>query len=334
MNIKMSIIVPIYNARKTLVRCLDSILAQSFTEYEIILVEDGSTDESGDICEQYARREPRIRFFRQPHMGVSESRNNGLRRARGAYLLFIDSDDWMEPDMCAVLAEALAAGESQMAVCNYNEIYENRCIPGKRRSSGLVTQEGYMEMLLEAPKDFYFGVVWNKLYLREMIQENQLAFPSQLSHGEDFTFNMRYLACVSRISICNQCLYHYSKEGSSSLDRVKKSSPVRVDNRTAMFQEYRRFFRKKQCYEAYKRKIDSYMLEFAASEYFQVLFREKEMKFITRCRCLGYIQSQCLGRFGISPLGAYGLVMKQLVYRAVDRQKKGGNTDGEESSYL
>ena len=121
----ISIIVPVYNVEKYLSRCLDSILVQTYRDFELILVDDGSTDRSGAICDEYASRDERIKLIRQSNQGLSVARNVGLDAARGDYIGFVDSDDYIHPETYQILLDALLKYDADLSVCGFNYVCEN-----------------------------------------------------------------------------------------------------------------------------------------------------------------------------------------------------------------
>ena len=125
----VSIIVPVYNAETTLRHCVDSILSQEFTDFELLLVDDGSQDSSGSICEEYAGRDARVRVIHQENSGVSAARNNALDRARGEYLQFLDSDDWITPDATRLLVRTAREHQCDLVIADFYRVIGARVSP-------------------------------------------------------------------------------------------------------------------------------------------------------------------------------------------------------------
>lgn len=142
MNPIVSIIIPVYNAEGTLPRCVDSILNQTFTDFELLLVDDGSADASGAICDCYAAKDSRVRVFHQANSGVSASRNLALDQARGDYLQFLDSDDWITPDATSCLVRAMEGGPCDMVVSDFYRVVGERVSQkGDIEEDGIMTRE-------------------------------------------------------------------------------------------------------------------------------------------------------------------------------------------------
>ena len=171
----VSIIVPVYNAEQYLRRCVDSILNQEYTDFEVFLVNDGSTDSSGDICEEYGNKDTRVIVIQKENTGVSDSRNLALDRARGKYLQFLDSDDWITPDATRLFVRAAEEYGCDMVISDFYRVVGERLSPkGDIEEEGVLTQEEFAAHMMENPADFYYGVLWNKLYRRDLVEEHSL----------------------------------------------------------------------------------------------------------------------------------------------------------------
>lgn len=195
----ISIIVPVYNAEKYLHRCIDSILAQSYTDFELLLIDDGSPDNSGAICDEYASKDTRIRVFHKKNGGVSSARNVGLDNAKGDWVTFIDSDDWIETDYLMKMAVFL---DVDMVVCSVN--LTNGCL--LVMEDIVCTPVTFLENYIDSPM---VRAPWGALLNRNLINENKIRFDSQIRYGEDLIFNMQYLLCVSTIKLLSFIGYNY-----------------------------------------------------------------------------------------------------------------------------
>ena len=169
MNPAVSIIVPVYNAETALHRCIESILHQSCADFELLLVDDGSKDDSGAICDEYAAKDSRIRVFHKENGGVSAARNLALDVARGKYLQFLDSDDWVVPDATLLLLRAAEEHGADLVISDfYRVVGERVSVKGDIEEDRGLSREEYAEHMMANPADFYYGVLWNKLYRREI----------------------------------------------------------------------------------------------------------------------------------------------------------------------
>ncbi len=210
MKEKISIIVPVYNARATLNRCVDSLRGQTHENIEILLVNDGSKDDSLAICQSLAREDERIRVIDKPNGGVSSARNAGLEEATGEIVMFCDSDDWVEPDWCGCMYDHFVPGS--LTVCEI----QRSDVPREDHPNPMeiVDRKHYLHhrMLMCSPI--------NKLFSRRVIRENNLRFPPDLSLGEDFVFCLQYLCAISGdVRFVYRELYHYDTSNENSLSK-------------------------------------------------------------------------------------------------------------------
>lgn len=218
----ISVIVPVYNVEGVLHYCIDSILAQSFSEFELILVDDGSSDGSGILCDEYAARDKRITVIHKENGGVSSARNTGIKASSGDYICFIDSDDYIAKNY---LEELINTQDSfpdfDNIWCGFKTVSDYN---GSGSRAYLASEnEKFSEFnkteIMTLHEKWLSQMPWNKLYKSLIIKENQIEFPENLSLGEDLLFNLRYLDCTSgRIAIINRPLNNYVCNGNESLD--------------------------------------------------------------------------------------------------------------------
>lgn len=206
----ISVIVPIYNSEKYLKKCIDSIKNQTYKDLEIILVNDGSTDNSPKICDEYANIDKRIKVIHQENGGQATARNAGLDASKGEYIAFVDSDDYIEKDMYEVMLSMIEVSHSDIAICGHKEVFEDESI-----SSVEIFEKEMLDT--EALWQEIFGnlnnAVWNKLFKKELIGE--LRFPVGMIHGEDLIFNLDYLKnCKSGVINRSQKYYYVQRSGS------------------------------------------------------------------------------------------------------------------------
>ena len=230
--INVSIIVPVYNAEKYLRTCIESIINQSLKEIEIILINDGSTDNSLNICKEYANKDNRIKLINKANEGVSIARNIGMEKAIGKYLTFIDADDYIDADMIRCMNERIINDMSELCICNYirednNEKNIVRCgIDKKILNYSEILNEFLIPMIGRDCNDnkevlSNFRAPWGKLYCTDIIKKYNLKFDKELVIGEDFIFILEYLKYVNKISLENQAFYHYMINESSATRKYK-----------------------------------------------------------------------------------------------------------------
>lgn len=202
---KISVIVPVYNAEKFLHRCIDSILAQTFSDIEILLINDGSTDSSGKICDEYALIDARVRVFHKENGGVSSARNVGIKNMIGEYSIHVDSDDWIEPDMYEEMHAKAIEENADMVICDFF-IESNQ---SKRISSQCpmaLNSKVISENLLEGK---IHGSLCNKLIRTKIIHDNEIYFKEDIIIKEDLLFNLEFLQKVRLIYYLSKAYYHY-----------------------------------------------------------------------------------------------------------------------------
>lgn len=221
----ISIIIPVYNVEKTLRQCLDSVLGQSYKNFEVIIVDDGSPDGSPAICDEYAEKDSRIKVIHKENGGVSSARNVGLQYAKGDWVTFVDSDDWLEPNYCEVISKTDAD------LTFFGEIWH--CQDGKIRifSSGEYYVKGSVRSIYEklfylrknADNHEYFGFTWNKVFRLSIIEQNRLRFEEKLSLREDEVFTQEYCRHINSLRVIEMALYNY-RSTNLGLSFSKKTS--------------------------------------------------------------------------------------------------------------
>ena len=203
----VTVIVPVYNAAATLERCVESILAQSFRDFELLLVNDGSTDASGRICGEYERKDPRVRVLLQPNRGVSAARNLGLDNASGKFVAFCDSDDSVKDFWLSSMMSV--SGKAGLVVCGYNI---HRTEPEGWASHTLGHTEIFTDddVLLETLlRGRLLQFVWNKLFNMSVIRESSLRFEESFTIFEDEYFVLGYIRHISKVICIPDCGYCY-----------------------------------------------------------------------------------------------------------------------------
>lgn len=201
----VSVIVSVYKAEKYIHSCLKSLLKQTLTDFEILLVDDGSPDNSGEICDEYARQDCRIKSYHKTNEGVSATRQFGLDRASGEYVIHVDPDDWIEPTMLEEMYVKAAEQNSDMVVCDYWIEEKGKSYYIKQRPSELTCSV----MLLELLRMQLHGSCCNKLVKRKLFKKYQIRFPEDLSYCEDLYVNVSLLMNDIKIAYLPKAYYHY-----------------------------------------------------------------------------------------------------------------------------
>ena len=208
----ITVIVPVYNTEKYLYRCIDSILAQTFTNFELLLIDDGSNDASGQICDEYTTKDNRVRVFHKKNGGVSSARNLGLDNAIGKYIMFVDSDDYMMPGMLEVMLSALESKKADLVVCGTMETGGGYWRPVADVDYSINQLNDHFVTLLHTE---LLSPPWNKILKKKII--GNIRFSEDISFGEDLLFNIQYLKKCETISFIKEAPFYHEKENENSL---------------------------------------------------------------------------------------------------------------------
>ena len=243
---KVSVIVPVYNGEKCVKRCADSILNQDYPELELILVDDGSRDRSWEIMQALAAADHRVKAIHQENGGVSSARNRALAEASGTYVQFADVDDWLPMDATKLLVREMEAQAAELAVGDFYRVVDgNVSEKGSIESGGTLTLQ---------PADLYYGVLWNKLYRRDIIEHYGIRMDENISYSEDMIFNLEYLLHVRNIAILKAPVYYYQYTRGSLVDQsLNLSSTIKM--KKSVIGYYNEFFRKTFDAPAYQERL-------------------------------------------------------------------------------
>ncbi len=210
----VSVIVPVYNAAQFLDECIESILNQTHSDIELLLVDDGSEDNSSEICLNYQESDSRVKYINQGHNGVSTARNIGLEHSKGKYICFIDSDDYIETDYIEVLYNKIEKEQTGIVYCNYKLMHGDKELKKKARlSNGNYTFDQVADILIDdgTITGILFGSVCFAIYNSEIIKKNNLGFVPGLKRNEDGLFNLCYLQKAGSFSVIDYDGYLYRK---------------------------------------------------------------------------------------------------------------------------
>jgi len=212
----ISIITPVYNAEVYLEKCVSSIISQTYRELEIILINDGSVDCSGEICNRYASLDKRVVVIHQENAGMSAARNRGLEIAKGEYIGFVDSDDFIDPDMFQVLYDKAVETESDIVECNFHHTYRTG------EDTEIVEKYYDKERLICLGR----GIPWNKIYRHDLIQKTGARFPVGLYYAEDMEFYTKLIPFVDIYSYVDIAPYHYVQRAMSATNRSERTKHI------------------------------------------------------------------------------------------------------------
>lgn len=220
----VSVIIPVYNAELNLNKCIDSVLNQTYRDFEVLLINDGSKDGSGAICDQYAAIDSRVRVVHQANRGVSATRNVGIHEARGAYISFVDSDDYIAPNMLEDMVSFAEHNNSDIVMCEYYTDKNGVITPVKLKyqETYATKQEVKDGLLYRYYTDDHAGLysLWNKIIRREVVTRNEIVFDTTLKRGEDAWFVFQCLKHCSRVDFIAKPFYYYYQNESSIMHTV------------------------------------------------------------------------------------------------------------------
>ncbi len=259
-----SIIVPVYNTAKYLYNCIESILEQSFCDYELILVDDGSNDGSGEICDRYAEKKACIRVIHKENGGPASARNAGINEANGEWVLFVDSDDYLAKDALKVLANEVKRNPADVYTYNYLKVDDKEKILSKEadyienRYEQFVTESQNVDYIYDKVLKYKVGwEVWRQLFNRDIIEKIGLRFSDNAkSFAEDLLFSIQYYTSIKRVYyICN-FLYNYRQTDSSLMHTMKEEQVL--PKLFCLGEEFYRFCKKNKKKEHLKRFYNIY----------------------------------------------------------------------------
>lgn len=298
---KISIIIPVYNVKEIFFKkCIESLINQTVSNIEIILINDGSTNNSPQLCDQYAKKDSRIKVFHQQNQGVSVARNKGIDEATGEWITFVDPDDWVEIDMCEKLIGNLKDKNCDILIFSCFEVYENKInkILWNNKKIYNFTQNEH-EMLqnniLNYNENFmpsYFGAVWGNLYRRKFINDNKIRFIPGLTKAQDTVFNLYALEYAKKIKYLNEAMYYYRHNESSVCYRYNSNIDeplIKLLNEIRKFMEIFEKDKNEMFMMAYYQKTLVTLIENLKLNYFH---KNNKNKSLVNKKNLNYLISQ------------------------------------------
>lgn len=240
---KVSIVIPVYNASKAIEKCIRSIFDEDYKDLEIIAVDDGSKDDSGTILDNLAKEDSRLVVVHKENGGVSKARNTAFKYVTGQYIQFMDSDDYIPKDSTKMLVRTIEESNADMVIGSfYRVVKDNVSIKSSITTNKVLTLQEYAEEMMESPSDFYYGVLWNKLYKTSIIKDNDLKMDESLSFCEDFIFNMEYLIHCNTIAPLQVPVYYYIKTEGSLVTQSMSISKI-YNMKVNVYSYYTQFFK-------------------------------------------------------------------------------------------
>lgn len=254
----VSVIIPVYNAQHHIASAIRSVLSQAPDDLQLILINDGSRDNSLTICRKFAQADPRILVIDQKNTGPGAARNAGLDAAKGDFIQFVDSDDVL---LDGAVARMLAAMEGHDLVVAAFVLNQNRAATVRSlvKQDTSMDRAAFLDAYVRHPGSFYYSVLWNKLYIRELIEEKKLRFRTDIEWGEDFVFNAGYNGCIKRVAFLRDSVYQYNRSTKGqtwrTLFRVTRNIKVKM----ILHQSLRTLFISEDLYRTYWWYVNRYI---------------------------------------------------------------------------
>jgi polysaccharide biosynthesis protein, glycosyl transferase family 2,yveR len=287
----VSIILPVYNAQNHLARCVGSICAQTYRNIEIIILNDGSKDQSLPVCEEFRQKDPRILLVDKANSGVSDTRNLGLKLASGKYVEFVDSDDYLDPDFTERLVAAAEENEADFVIAPYkmvipagaskpeqvlNKIQDELGVMSVARPpevreygflpAGVYDKDTFALRLMDKPASYFYSVLWNKLYRRDILTGNDIQFVSEMRWAEDLVFNLRYIQYAERFVAIDKPGYYYV-QNPQSICHTQINAATIVQNKLQVFRYYKDLYTRLGIYEEVRPQLYKFLVDIAESTY-------------------------------------------------------------------
>lgn len=284
---EVSFIIPVYNGANTIRDCVLSIINDDYSNFEVIIIDDGSTDNTEEVCTKLASTDSRIKYVRKENAGVSEARNTGLAIAKGKYLRFSDCDDMIIPGSTQKMVELLEADGSDMVIGDFIRVVNDRSRKrGSIQKAGKYSREAFSLKMMKTPADIYYAVVWNRLYIREIIQNNNICFPKGRQWCEDLLFNFDYLLKTDNVSVLKDPVYKYfySPKGLVS----SNMTPGRIIKmKTSVYAHYKHYYQNIGLYKKHRLAIARFLIDIANDS---MIFPEIKRKKSTKKKELSYME--------------------------------------------
>ena len=253
---KVSIIVPVYNIENYIRVCVESILAQTYESFELILVDDGSKDNSGILCDEYAAIDSRVKVIHKENGGVSSARNTGLQQAKGKWIMYVDGDDWIEPDMIESLIETAKATEADLVFGDFIKYGANA--GNKQLPSWSTDKKDSMSRYIA----YSMTTIWGSIAKRSLYTEHSLKSPDGVSYCEDFHLIVRLCHFAKKIVNVHRPFYHYRYRPTSIMSNMNRKTEA---DEQWVYQDTIHFFKEQGVYEDY-RKVMSWRVLKGAQE--------------------------------------------------------------------
>lgn len=272
---KISIVIPVYNVENYIGQCLDSLISQSLRDIEIVCVNDGSTDSSGEIIKKYAQEDSRFKIIEQANQGPGEARNNGIRNSSGEYIMFVDPDDWVEADALEKIYNFQKENNAQVVQFDYKEYAEATGQYSYVSFSDFLRKKVHFDLpnggsysrkdVFEKKFKYIKLTVWSKVYKRSFILENNIKFPKN-KQGEDDVFSIQVILNADKIYYIKDYLYIYRQRFNSAVHKVSDEHFCVFEN----IETVKKIIEQKGLYQKHEKDFSKYKLDVITRHYFNI----------------------------------------------------------------
>lgn len=260
----VSVVIPVYNGEKRIEVCIRSVFAQKMENIEIIVVNDGSTDQTGAILERLAAEDPRMKVIHRANGGASAARNTGLDASTGTYIRFVDADDRLMENGIQPMVDAMEKNGAQLVIAAYTQLFFGKHLKNNLYGKdAAVSVEDALRHMNPWSNSFYYGVLWNKLFCGDIIRKHKIRFREELKLAEDFTFVCHYMQHVDKVCYINDEVYEYVRNGSGltvqhCMDCVKHPL-VNCKLKKFLYDQLKQLYVAKNVYHLYRRSLWLYL---------------------------------------------------------------------------
>lgn len=258
----VSIIIPVYNVERYIKACLESLCEQTYQEIEIIAIDDGSTDLSGDICDKIAKKDSRVSVFHLPNRGVAKARNYGIEIAKGEYFAFADSDDVVAYNF--IEQAVLAIKNVDYVSCAFKTVSDKaeECLVDYMLEYGVsVNCTEYLKKMAEYQAGAYWGANWGKLYKTSIINEHNIRFEPNVGFAEDLRFNLEYLKYVDKVALIHNPVYYYRVDTSGSLSKKGRNPEIYWQEYLELYRRYKDLYIMNGIFEDVHIQLAKFLIE-------------------------------------------------------------------------
>ena len=310
----ISVIIPVYKCEKYLSACIDSVLNQTFQDFELILVDDGSPDDSPAICDDYAKKDDRVKVIHKENGGVSSARNAGIEAAKGEYITFIDSDDYIDSEMLKSLYEQIKAQDGDLIISGLRYVFEDTKEKKEYHLRNIKFQTSEIDSVYEEIDcNFGFSAIYAKLYKREIIKSNSVFYAEGFSILEDGSFVLEYLKHCSNCILFEGVFYNYRQANEMSLMKAFNANAIQALEHYCKVGAWLENSLRKENKEKYYIKLYSLLYSFLIQIFTRAKLSRKEKKKLVKTYLMSPVTREIIKNVKFSALGIKQRIIARLI---------------------